>query len=73
MVTQKPKVTLGYAASTQRYHIDQIRGNKPTVEFQEFPGDAIIVARVGMWLSEQTAEILGLSADLTVRLYHVDA
>ncbi len=68
MADQKPKVTLGYARSKGLYHIDQIEGNKPMVTYTSER-----TVRVGDWLDETDAENLGLTADLIVRPYRLDA
>jgi hypothetical protein len=75
MAGQKPTVTLGYSMSKDQYCVEQIQGNNPTVEFQprEFEGEDAKVARIGMWLSEAEATVLGRWADLIVRSYRLDA
>ncbi len=63
MPQQKPKVTLAYSKSKGNYYVDQIRGNRPTVDL---PGGPV---RIGDWVSDADCQTLGLTADLTIKAY----
>ncbi len=64
-----PKVTLEYNVGNSLYHIATIQGNKPSVDYST--ADTALTARVGDWLSETDAELLGLAATLVIKRYTV--
>lgn len=70
MANPQPKVALEYNVADERYYVAMIRGNRVGVDFGR-GGETGKVARVGMWLSEAEANLLGLSADLTIKRWTI--
>lgn len=78
------EVVLGYSRSKGQYHVEEIRGSRPTASYQYTTGvpdqgeSAAIVqvqtvtVHVGDWLTEGEATALGARTPLIVRPYRAE-